>query len=238
MIPVETTFSNADPESKFTTVQGLISILNQLISSQITDDITPYVVGSTTPSVDDQDKVWHRKDSIGRPIGTYVFYNGTWRRQYSGLFGEIKPFFGDPVMHFESNGIGIVGGFWDGWALMDGQGGRANMNGKVLIGGNAFDIPTQLWTTDIRGVPETFLGEAEVTLTDATTFQPDVAAIRATHWDATGAARNSGGGMYGSTSGSDGSPFDLVPASGNSTPDPVSIIQPAFALALCQFIGY
>src|SRR6266404_3169251 len=42
-------------------------------------------VGSSPPSSALTNKVWFKTDSGGRPLGIYMFYNGNWRKVYTGV---------------------------------------------------------------------------------------------------------------------------------------------------------
>src|SRR4051812_28930461 len=119
-IQVPITYATPDPLIPFTTITNLVTLLRTLTTAAITESLTFYVVGSSTPSVDDQDKIWHKLDGSGRPVGTFKYYSGSWRKEYDGNLEEIRIFVGDPATYFESNGVGKVGGSWDGWALLDG----------------------------------------------------------------------------------------------------------------------
>lgn len=134
---VTPSFANADPAANPTSLVDLVTYLNTLFQTVNVDGgpFTPYVISSTTPVVGDQDKVWYKTDGNGRPLGNYKFYNGNWRKIYSGNPTEFKFFGGDPSTQFDGTGLGTVGGDWDGWAICNGQNGTPNLSNLFIIGG-------------------------------------------------------------------------------------------------------
>lgn len=232
-------FANPSPEDCPTTFQENIDLLNELVSGSVVASITPYIRQAATPSVDQQNLIWHKIDVDGRPIGTFHFYNGAWRREYSGRQDEIRYFMGDPSIHFESNGRGIVGGEWDGFALCNGNNGTPNLTDKFIVGAKMDDLgvgyPTNgPWKTNVSGESEQTGGANEITLTEDTTYRPALDAIQMSNWQADGNSQNSGGGLWGL-----GSAHTLLPAdAGNVTPDAIPTLPPFFALAITRWIGY
>lgn len=244
-IPATTTFAAPDPDLEFTTPTALVATLNQLVDTELPDDLTPYVVGSATPAVEDQDKVWHKTDSAGRPKGTFIFYAGTWRQEYTGRPSEARYFFGDPAFYFDANGKGKVGLEWDGWQIMNGLNGTANLSNKFVILGEMDNVGITgfsggAWRTNIRGAAEQTGGVSQITTTADNTFRPAKGAITAAHYSADGNTRDGTGGIWGKDAGDGtGDPFDLVPAdAGKPTPDPINVVPPFFAMCICQFVGY
>lgn len=238
-IAVEIEFDNADPEDCPTNFQETIDLLNEKVSGSIAANIVPYIRQSTTPGMDQTNLVWHKIDVDGRPIGTFHYYGGAWRREYSGRQDEIRYFMGDPAIHFESDGRGIVGGEWDGFALCNGNNGTPNLSDKFIVGAKMDDLgvgyPTNgPWKTNVSGASTQTGGEKDITLTDDTTFQKAVDAIQMSNWQADGNSQNSGGGLWGLGSG-----HTLLPADdGNITPDAIQTLPPYYALAICKWISY
>jgi hypothetical protein len=110
--------------------------------------------------VSDQDKAWIRIDNSGRPIGTYVFYSGNWRKQPSGLKTEVRVFTGDPAIYFDTSGLGKQNpDDWDGWAICNGNNGTPDLSNQFVVGGamNNGDTPPLVggysagWTTKVTG---------------------------------------------------------------------------------------
>lgn len=91
-------------------------------------------VGSIPPSSSLTNKVWAKIDGAGRPIGMYMFYNGNWRKTYTGSYGDIKFYVGPFNGVFDGTGKGLIGGNGpydeDGWALCNGQNGTPNWVGS------------------------------------------------------------------------------------------------------------
>lgn len=239
-IDVEIEFANPDPDDCPLTFLELVTLLNQLVSGSIVANITPYIRQAATPSVDQQTLIWHKIDVDGRPLGTYVFYGGAWRKQYSGNIGEIVFYSGDPGVDFaESGGKGTIGGDWDGWQICNGNNGSPNLSDKFIVGAKMDDqgigYPTNgPWKTTVGGTTQQSGGQKDITLTDDTTFQKPNDAIQMSNWQADGNSQNSGGGLWGLGSG-----HTLLPAdAGNETPDAIPTLPPYYALALVVFQGY
>jgi hypothetical protein len=238
---INTGFDSPDPLDCPLTFAALVALLNELVHSEFEGDFIPYVTGAATPAVDDQNKVWHKVDSNGRPLGTYVFYSGTWRKQYSGLIGEVVMYSGDPAVDFAgTNGAGTVSGEWDGWALCNGNNGTPNLSDKFVVGAKMDDLgvgyPTGgPWKSTVSGeAQQAEDGVHEITLTQDNTFRPAVPALTVGRWDADGNAPNVGGGLYGL-----GSNTTIVPSdAGNPDPDAIPTLPNYYSLAFAQFRGY
>lgn len=96
------------------------------------------IVSSSVPASTLSSKVWFKIDTAGRPLGTYIFYNGNWRKVYTGLPSEIRMFSGDWTIYFDGSGLGVVGGEWDGWALCNGNNGTQNLANRFIVCGEEF----------------------------------------------------------------------------------------------------
>lgn len=244
-LPVTISIANPDPNDNPTTLTELEVIQRTLFTGEVVGDYLPYVTGSSTPAVEDQDKVWHKTDVAGRPLGTFLYYAGAWRREYTGLASEARIFFGDPAFYFDGTGKGIAGTQWDGWQMMNGQNGTANLSNKFIIMGQMDNVGITgfsggAWRTNVRGSAEQTGGVANITLTNANTYRPASSEVTAAHYSADGNARDALGGMWGKDAGDGtGDPFTLIPAdAGETTPDPISVVNPFFTMAICQFVGY
>lgn len=241
-LPVTVTFANPDPGAAPSTLAQFIALLRTLVGAEVTGSYLPYVVGATTPSVDDQDKVWHKLDGDGRPIGTYFFYRGNWRRLYNGSTSEARVFTGDPSLHFDSTGLGTLGGEWDGWAMLNGQNEQPDLSNKFVIAGNmnndgatGYDSG---WRTTIDGSPQQTGGRAAFTLDADTTYRKARPEIKRFKWSADGNTGRNGGNMLGDTSSPGVSEILLPEDTGKETPDQISIVNPFYAFALVGWIGY
>lgn len=238
-IDVEITYDDPAPEDCPTTFAESIALQRELISGRIVANIVPYIRQAATPSVDQQTLVWHKIDVDGRPIGTYHFYGGAWRREYSGRTEELRYFRGDPSAYFDSSGRGIVGGEWDGFALANGNNGTPNLSDQFIVCAKMDDLgvgyPTNgPWKTNVDGTTQQTGGQKDITLTDDTTFRPALDAIQMSNWQADGNSQNAGGGLWGLGSG-----HTLLPAdAGNQTPDAIPTLPPFFASAVCCWVGY
>lgn len=170
---VNVSLTNPDPATPNpSSLQGLVDILNTLLVGALGGTYTPYVISSSTPAVSDQDKIWARLDSGGRPTGLYKFYNGNWRRFYNGKVGEITVFNGDPGAYFDGTGLGLVGEEWDGWAICNGQNSTPNLSNLFIVGGGMDNVGMTgyadgKWFTNITGfgISDT-AGNAQYTLTN------------------------------------------------------------------------
>lgn len=93
-------------------------------------------LSGTVPVPEDRNKVLFTSDAAGRPTRVSLFYNGNWRRVYSGLPYEIKMYAGAWTANFDATGLGILSGNWDGWALCNGNNGTPNLTDRFVISGN------------------------------------------------------------------------------------------------------
>lgn len=239
-LPVDIQIANPDPDAAPTTFVELIELLRTLITAEVTGDYQPYVQGSSTPSVDDQDKVWHKTDGAGRPLGTFKYYDGEWRRQYTGRPDMILMYKGDPSVDFAgTGGLGTVGGEWDGWALCNGNNGTPDLSDKFIVGSHMSDLASGYvggaHKTNVSGSTTQTGGVAEVTLDNDNTYRPARSALQVRKWEADGNTPDSGAGLYGS-----GTPdVTLLDAdAGNETPDAIATLPPYYSLAFVAFVGY
>jgi hypothetical protein len=92
-------------------------------------------VSSSPPASSLTNKVWYKIDGAGRPLGVFMFYNGNWRKVYTGVgLREIRQYYGTNAV-FDSSGRGLVGGDFDGWAVCNGNNGTPQLHGCNLKGG-------------------------------------------------------------------------------------------------------
>lgn len=240
-----TQFASPDPNASPLNITQLVALLNTLVDSQITGSYIPYVISSSTPSVDDQDKAWIFVDSGGRPIEQRIYYNGAWRRIYNGMLGEVRGYNGDPSIDFDANGLGIVGGTYDGWHLCNGQDGTPDLSDRFLIAGHMNNAGGQSgydngWQTTIfgTGVDKTG-GFRDITLDASNTYRPARSAVTAQRFTATANTPDPGGDLL--ATGGGGTRYTLSGGdadAGNPTPPSISIINPFIALGYIIFVGY
>lgn len=238
-LPITIEIANPDPDAAPTTLTELVVLLRSLITAEVTGSYVPYVQGSSTPDVSDQDKVWHKTDGSGRPLGTFVYYSGAWRRQYIGNPNMVLIYRGDPSVDFAgAGGLGTVGGEWDGWALMNGNNGTIDISDKFIIASHMTDMAVGYaggqHATNVTGSTTHFGGTATIQLDNGNTYRPARDAVQVRKWEADGNTPNAGGSLYGV-----GSDLTLLDSdAGNETPDAIATLPPYLALAFAQFVGY
>lgn len=243
--PVITQFASPDPNASPLTVTQLVALLNTLVASEITGSYIPYVISNSTPSVDDQDKAWIYLDSGGRPIEQRIFYNGSWRRIYNGMLGEVRGYNGDPSVDFDVNGLGNVGGNYDGWHLCNGQDGTPNFTDRFIVAGHLDDSAGHVgysggWQTFVDGTSDLKTGGApNIQLDASNTYRPARSAVTAQRFTASGNAPDPGGDLL--ATGGGGTRYTLSGGdadTGNPTPPPITTLPPFIALGWIIFVGY
>jgi hypothetical protein len=96
-------------------------------------------VGASPPDSSLTNKVWYKIDAAGRPLGVFMFYNGNWRKVYTGaIIGEIRLYIGSSAA-FDTTGLGIVGGDLDGWALCNGNNGTLQLHNFFPLMSSGYD---------------------------------------------------------------------------------------------------
>lgn len=235
---VITSFANPDPDVCPTTFTELIAELNTLVTSSITGSYTIYILGSTTPAVDDQDKIWFKLDGGGRPIGIYKYYSGSWRRVYTEPLGSSKIFTGDPTGLFDGTGLGIVNTEYDGWAFCNGQNGTVDFTDRFPVGGTFTD---GVWKSSVAGTAQETGGSSTITLDADHTYRPATPALQVGLWGADGNTPDASGALYGTPNHPEvtGSIITIVGADeGNQSPDAITTVPPFRACVLITFVGY
>lgn len=240
--PVTVQFAAPPPDFCPGTFEETVDELNLLVSASIPGTNTPYLVQDSTPTVGEQTYIWFKTVS-GKPTGIYKFYDGLWRKVYTGSIGDVKLFSGDPAPVFDGTGKGIPGGEQDGWYLCNGQNATPNLSDKFIVaahmdGSGAVVGYSGGWRTTVDGSTATTGGAATKTMTSATSYYPARPAITVYEWEADGNAPQAGGSIYGEVT-TPGSPVTLQSSdAGNTSPTAFSIIPPYYALAYCKFLGY
>lgn len=245
-LSVDINIAAPDPNDCPANFVELIALLDTLISGTIIGNFLPYVTGTDTPGSDDRNKVWHRLDTNGKPIGTFLYFNGAWRRQYSGRLGQMSYYSGDPEFDFDDDGRGRLEGDngstgeWDGWHLCNGEDGTLDLSDKFIVVGRRFN--NGRWETDVSGTPTTDgVGVHEIQMTEANTFRPATGEVRVGQWEADN-GHPAVGGLIGLPQ-NDSTDLILIPAHpGNpispAVLPPLPTLPPYYALALVVFIGY
>jgi hypothetical protein len=185
-------------------------------------------VGSSPPSSSLTQKVWFKTDAAGRPLGVFMFYNGNWRRVYTGQLSEIKIFGGNTAGYFDGTGRGVIGGDYDGWALCNGNNGTYNLSDKFIVPGT---WNGSQWVSAVSG--------SNAAAGGSNTITPDNLPLLLTPTFGVGAA--GGAGAYGL--GAENAQFlnywhvhdrNGTPLSGYNFP----FVPPYIALGYIMFIGY
>lgn len=241
-------FANPDPGTEITTLQSLVTELNALISASIQGTYIPYVIGSSTPAVDDQDKAWHRVDAQGRPLGTFLFYNGSWRREYTGLPKQLRMFTGDPATFFSGTGLGLTTGEWDGWAICNGQNGTTNLSNLFVVGGQMDNVGisgySSGWQTNVTGAALKTGGASSYALINNNLPTMNVQVTGKAYQAAanTGLPRAIVSADWSGADKVDPNPiatFGSNPSASPAVPQvAVPTTPPFYALAYCQWVGY
>lgn len=117
-------------------------------------------VGSTPPSSALTNRVWFRTDAAGRPLGVYMFYNGNWRKVYTGVgLGQVSMYSGAPSV-FDGTGRGVLGGDFDGWALCNGGNGTPDLRDRYIVAANSYNAATGGWGSVVDGTAFRTVGGA------------------------------------------------------------------------------
>jgi hypothetical protein len=119
-------------------VNGLLQVVaNGGISGTVPDNSGGGIfVGPSPPSSSLTNKVWYKTDAAGRPLGVFMFYNGNWRKVYTGVgIGEIRMYIGTNTV-FDASGRGIIGGDFDGWVVCNGNNGTPNLTSSFPMAGH------------------------------------------------------------------------------------------------------
>lgn len=73
----------------FTSWADFVRALPQFFSVELPVSVSGVVVSKVSPSEDDRDKVWYRRDGLGNFLGVYAFQAGAWRLLHSRLSNEV-----------------------------------------------------------------------------------------------------------------------------------------------------
>lgn len=218
-------------QSAPSTFQSLLEAIAQYTLYQFDPDYILAVKGTTTPQSQDNNKLWLKTDSVGRPLGLFILYNGKWRQVATGNPFQVAMFAGDWNLFFDATGLGISGLQWDGWAIANGNNGTVNLTNKFLVPGYRCD-GAGLWVTNVAGYDaynggaNTFrialanLPALAITLNVSDTFAPGTNAF------SVGAPGIAGVATW------------HYPVNNTGPDQPISLIPPFIALGFAQFIGY
>jgi hypothetical protein len=225
-------------------VNGLLTMMTTGggISGTVPDNAGGGVfVGSTPPSSSLTNKVWYKTDAAGRPLGVFMFYNGNWRKVYTGVgVGEIRMYIGTNAV-FDGNGLGLIGGDFDGWQLCNGNSGTPNLEGYFMVGGV---WGTQVgqgagWFTDADGVAWRSSGGRKGPALIQPSNLPPLQIIAAA-FGAVGASPGYNLAAGGESGPGGSATWPIRDANGLTLPPQTAMPTPIlyFALAYMMFIGY
>jgi hypothetical protein len=198
-------------------------------------------VGSTPPSSSLTNKVWYKIDAAGRPQGVYMFYNGNWRKVYTGVASGTITMAWYYTGFFDSTGRGIIGGDYDGWAMCNGQNTTPNLEGYFPVGGQPGESVGQtagVWFTDAEGGAWKNTGGQKARVTIGMSNLPPMVA----HSHIQGYTVGTGGqGVALSTSDGTAPDYQLpvTDANGNhGTSSPLPFQHLYMAIGFLMFVGY
>jgi hypothetical protein len=212
------------------TFQSLLETVAQYTLYQFDQDYVLLVKGPNTPQAQDQNKVWVKTDSVGRPLGLFVMYNGRWRQVQTGNPAQITMYAGDWGTYFDASGLGYATLPWDGWAIANGNNGTINLTNKFVVPGYRCD-GWYLWVTNVDGYDAYTGGRSS--------FQIQLANLPAMSVTLNVNDGFKGGNMVGVTGPSDmAEGIWTYPLTGTGAQSPISLIPPYIALGFTQFIGY
>jgi hypothetical protein len=243
---VSVQLGNPDPLSNPTTLQQLVDTLNPLFIASLIGTFLSPVISSTTPSVGDQDKLWINTDGNGRPLSLRLFYNGNWRKVYTGNTSELKMFTGNPTTHFDNTGLGIVAGEWDGFALCNGQNGTPNLSDSFVIGGRMDNVGisgyNSGWQTNVSGAALKTGGSPNHTIKNSDLPNMTVS-VTGRKYDSNGSASVKRAIVTDNWSNTndftDPNPIATFGATPPANPQTtISLLPPYYALAFAAFVGY
>jgi hypothetical protein len=212
------------------TFQSLLATIAQYTLYQFDPDYVLLVKGPNTPLAQDQNKLWLKTDSVGRPLGLYVMYNGRWRQVGTGNPAQVTMYAGDWNTYFDSTGLGLATLPWDGWAIANGNNGTQNLTNKFIVPGYRCD-GWYAWVTNVDGYDAYSGGRA--------TFQIQLQNLP--YMTITLNTRDGfqGGNMVGVTGYGDvADGIWTYPLTGTGGQAPISLIPPYLALGFVQFVGY
>lgn len=106
----------------WTTPQAYADLLSQFLTVFVDENYRFFNFGSSTPSVDDQDKPWLQTDSAGKPTNISVYYNGGWTNY--GVTPE-----GGIILW-----SGSIATIPTGWVICDGTNSTPDLRDRFVVG--------------------------------------------------------------------------------------------------------
>lgn len=236
---VTTAFALPSPNAAPLDFTQQVQILNTLVHSQIEGNYLPYTIGHSVPGVDDRNKAWIELDSVGRPLAIKIWVTaggGAWRRIYNGMLGQICMYNGDPTVDFDNDGRGLIGKFYDGWHLCNGNDGTIDLSDRFIIGGHMNKADGKVmydngWVTSVDPDKSQATGGAlDFGPGTLNSYWPS---IDVGLWTANGNAPADDGDLFGLKGGQKS--FRIQ---NENVPPHIQILPPFIALGFVQFIGY
>lgn len=192
-------------------------------------------LSGTVPVPEDRNKVLFTSDSVGRPVRVSLFYNGNFRRVYSGFPFEVRIYTGAWTANFDVTGLGILGSNWDGWALCNGQNGTTDFSDRFVISGN----------NSQGGGWYTYLSGPALNVGGAPTFQIQLQNLPPVPLNLVLTTSYAGGGLNYAISTQQGDPIAGGPTgeievatAGTGKQTPISTLPVYVAFGFAEFIGY
>jgi hypothetical protein len=216
-------------ESAPSTFLALLQAIAQYTLYMFDQDYILAVKGQNTPQVQDNNKLWIKTDSVGRPLGMFVMYNGVWRQVATGLPQQITMFAGDWTLYFDDSGLGQPGQPWDGWAVANGNNDTVDLTNQFVIPG--YNFLNGQWLTNITGADTNTGGRSQFTIALAN-LPPLSITVGSNN------TFGSGGGWFASTFPGGGSGNWVYPVAGTGADIPISTLPPFIALGFLQYVGY
>lgn len=155
---------------------------------------------------------------------------------------------GDPSVDFNSDGLGNIGGTYDGWHLCNGKDGTPDLSDQFPLGGHMNNAGGHVgydngWQSFVDGKTDQKTGGVkDITLNAEDTFQPNgnMAKLTVGMYNVAGVTGDASGPLYGDPSvvGADKRRVLNIESDGNTTPTAIPTVPPFTAIAFIIFVGY
>lgn len=129
------------------TVQDVLTKVEQFVTVDAPEGYQLVIIGSATPTSEQQSALWIRLNEDGTPFGAYV-YLGTWLR--------VPPFPINTIVFFSGN----VADIENGWHLADGTDGTPDLTAQAAYweGGSPAGVNYNAANTSYVACPIVFVG--------------------------------------------------------------------------------
>lgn len=216
-------------QSAPSTFLALLQAIAQYTLYIFDDDYVLAVKGPNTPQLQDNNKLWIKTDSVGRPLGLFVMYNGVWRQIATGNPQQVTMFAGDWSLYFDTTGLSMSGQPWDGWAIANGNNGTVDLTNQFVIPG--YQVTNGQWVTNITGTDLNSGGVSQFQIALAN-LPPLSITVNADN------GFGSGGGWFAATFPDQGAGQWIYAVAGTGSNTAVSLLPPFIALGFLQYVGY